>query len=479
MIIGGKGVAAVSGKVMEILNPSTGKVIDTVPMADSQDVDKAIEVACRGRAIMRAMPAYKRSEILRKAADLIAKRQEELSQLLCAENGKTIRQCRSEMVATQRLFVDFAEEAKRMRGHTIPMDAVAGLEHMLAYTVRQPMGLIIGIVPFNYPAELFAHKIPGALAAGNSVIVKLPEQCPLTVLQLGYILLEAGIPPEALQMITGYPSDLGDRLLTDPEVAMVSFTGGICAARSIAKAAASTLKRTAFELGGVDAMIVLADANIDAAATAVVQGRLTNGAGQICCAVKRVLVHESIWEPFLASLLAKVKKIKMGDPSSDETDLGPLISKKAAERVHVDVLKSIEMGAKCLIGGERVGDNFYKPTVLTNVEANMPCMVDEVFGPVAPIVPFRDIESAIRIANDTPYGLQASVFSENIHNALGVAHRLEVGGVVINGPGSFRPGNVPFGGFKQSGVGRESITDTILEMSHETAIVLNQRELSA
>jgi glyceraldehyde-3-phosphate dehydrogenase (NADP+) len=169
----------------------------------------------------------------------------------------------------------------------------------------------------------------------------------------------------------------------------------------------------------------------------------------------------------------------MGDPSSEETDHGPLITKKAAEKVHFDVLKSVEMGAKCLIGGERVGDNFYKPTVLTNVEANMPCMLDEVFGPVAPIVPFNDIDTAIRMANDTPYGLQASVFSENIHNALGVAHRLDVGGVVINGPGSFRPGNVPFGGFKQSGIGRESITDTILEMSHETAIVLNQRKLTA
>jgi acyl-CoA reductase-like NAD-dependent aldehyde dehydrogenase len=478
MIIGGKGVAAISGKVMEIFNPATGQLIDTVPQADARDVDKALEAGCRGRAIMRSMPAHKRSEVLMKAASIIANRQEELSQLLCAENGKTIRQCRSEMVATQRLFVDFAEEAKRIKGYTIPMDAVAGLENMLAYTIRHPVGLIVGIVPFNYPAELFAHKIPGALAAGNSVIVKLPEQCPLTVLQLGYILLEAGIPAEGLQMITGYPSDLGDRLLSDPEVAMISFTGGVSAARGIAKTAANTLKRTAFELGGVDAMIVLADANLEAATTAVVQGRLTNGAGQICCAVKRVLVHESIVEPFIAMLLAKVKEIKMGDPALEETDLGPLITKRAAEKVDCDVKKSIAMGARCLIGGERVGENYYKPTVLIDVEANMPCMVDEVFGPVAPIVPFSSISAAIRIANDTPYGLQASVFSENIHDALGVAHRMEVGGVVINGPGSFRPGNVPFGGFKHSGIGRESIIDTILEMSHETAIVLNQRPLS-
>jgi acyl-CoA reductase-like NAD-dependent aldehyde dehydrogenase len=278
-------------------------------------------------------------------------------------------------------------------------------------------------------------------------------------------------------MITGYPSDLGDRLISDPEVAMVSFTGGIVAAKAIAKLAAKTLKRTSFELGGVDALIVLADADLDAAANAVVQGRLTNGAGQICCAVKRVLVHDSIWDSFIALLLAKVKDIKMGDPALDETDLGPLISKGAAERVHDAVQKSVAMGAKCLIGGERVGDNFYKPTVLIDVEGAMPCLMDEVFGPVAPIMAFADVESAIRIANDSPYGLQASVFSENIHHALGVAHRLEVGGVVINGPGSFRPGNVPFGGFKQSGIGSESIVNTITEMSLETAIVLNQRAL--
>jgi acyl-CoA reductase-like NAD-dependent aldehyde dehydrogenase len=170
-----------------------------------------------------------------------------------------------------------------------------------------------------------------------------------------------------------------------------------------------------------------------------------------------------------------VKEVKMGDPLSDETDLGPLITPNAAARVHQEVQKSIEMGAKCLIGGNRVGDNYYEPTVLVEVDNTMPCLLDEVFGPVAPIIPFKSLGEAIKIVNDSPYGLQASVFSENIHNALTVAHHMDVGGVVVNGPGSFRPGNVPFGGFKQSGIGRESITDTIREMSHETAIVLNQQ----
>ena len=462
---------------IEVRNPATGELIGTVPRAGVGDVERTIEAGIKGRTEMRNMPAHRRSDILRKASDIIASRHEELSRLLCMENGKTIRQCRAEMTATQRLFLDFSEEAKRLHGESIPMDAVAGLEHMIAYTFRQPMGLIVGIIPFNYPAELFAHKVPGALAAGNAVITKLPEQCPLTVLELGKILREAGLPVNGLQMITGYPADLGDGLLTHPEIAMVSFTGGINSARAIARATANSLKKTAYELGGVDAMLVLETANLAAAAEAVVQGRLTNGAGQICCAVKQVLVAESVYGDFLELLLKKVEAIKMGDPLDEQTDLGPLISEQAAERVHSSVLKSIEMGAECLVGGKRVGTHFYAPTVLAKVHADMPCLCEEVFGPVAPVAPFRDLASAIEEVNSSPYGLQASVFSENIHEALGVAHRLQVGGVVVNGPGSFRPGNVPFGGFKLSGVGRESIKDTVREMSQETAIVLNQRQI--
>jgi acyl-CoA reductase-like NAD-dependent aldehyde dehydrogenase len=467
----------VTPKEIEVRNPATGELIDVVPRATSKDVERAIEEGIKGRAEMQSLPAHRRSDILRKASDMIAARHEELSQLLCSENGKTIRQCRAEMVATQRLFLDFSEEAKRIHGETIPMDAVAGLEHMIAYTFRQPMGLVVGIVPFNYPAELFAHKVPGALAAGNAVIAKLPEQCPLTVIELGKILLDAGLPPRGLQLLTGYPNEMGDLLLTHPEVAMVSFTGGINSARAIASATAPHLKRTAYELGGVDAMLVLESANLESAADAVVQGRLTNGAGQICCAVKRVMVAEKVYDQFLAILIKKASAIKMGDPRDEKTDLGPLISEQAAERVHKDVLKSIEMGAKCVCGGTRVGKNFYAPTVLVNVSNEMPCICAEVFGPVAPIAPFKELRNAIDEINGAPYGLQASVFAENIHEAIGVAHRLQVGGVVVNGAGAFRPGNVPFGGFKLSGIGRESIKDTIREMTQETAIVLNQRQI--
>ena len=474
MLIGGKHCDAADGRTYEVKNPATGAVIETVPQAGPEDVHRAIAVALRGKHIMAQLPAHRRSEILRKASGLISERSEELTRLLTSENGKPVRQCRFEIGVTARLFADFAEEAKRIRGHYLPMDTVPGLEEMVAYTVRHPVGVVVGIIPFNYPAELFAHKIPGALAAGSSVIVKLPEHCPLTVLRLGEILLEAGLPPEGMQMLTGYPQHMGDELLTHPDIRMVSFTGSAATAKLIACKTANTLKRLAFELGGTDAMIVLEDADLDAAAEAVVHGRLTNGAGQICCAAKRILVQESVYEPFLAKLMDRVSKIRMGDPMSEETELGPLITPEAARKADAQVQKSLEMGAKCLTGGAIVDGSFYRPTVLVNVSPDMPVMADEVFGPVAPVYPFRDAENAVRIANDSPYGLQSSVFSENLSNALSVAHQLEVGGVVINGSGAFRPGNIPFGGFKQSGIGRESIVETVQDMTEETTIVINR-----
>jgi acyl-CoA reductase-like NAD-dependent aldehyde dehydrogenase len=473
MILNGQMVDAHSGQVFDVRNPATGEVIDTVPRAGAEDVSKAIGVARLGKPVMAALPAHVRSDILRKTADLIGAELEQLSRLLTSENGKTIRQCRFEMATTQRLFADFAEEAKRIRGQYLPMDNVAGLEHMVCYTIRQPVGIVVGIIPFNYPAELFAHKIPGAIAAGCSVIVKLPELCPLTVLRIGQLMLEAGLPPEGMQMLTGFPQELGDELLTCPDIRMISFTGSVPAAKTIAGKASTTLKRLAFELGGIDAMVVLEDADLDAAAEGVIQGRLTNGAGQICCAVKRVLVQDSVHEKFMTLLLERAAQIRMGDPESEETDLGPLITPQAADKVSEQVRRSVELGAKVLLGGSKCGTSYYLPTVLSDVTGEMPVLAEEVFGPVVPVLTFHDMEGAIKMANDSEFGLQASVFSENIHNAIRVAHQLEAGGVVINGSGAFRPGNVPFGGFKQSGIGRESIVDTVLDMTEEKTIVIN------
>jgi acyl-CoA reductase-like NAD-dependent aldehyde dehydrogenase len=474
MLLRGCQVDAAEGSTIPVLNPATGETIDTVPQAGPEDIREAIEIAKRGRRVMSALPAHRRSAILKRTADLIGEHFDDLVHLLTLENGKTIRQCRAEMTTTQRLFVDFAEEAKRIRGEVLPMDNVPGLEHMLAYTVRRPVGIVVGIIPFNYPAELFAHKVPGAIAAGASVIVKLPELCPLTVLRIGELMFEAGLPGEGMQMITGFPAPLGDALLTDPDIRLISFTGSVPAAKVIAGKCASTLKHLSFELGGTDAMIVLEDADLEAAVEAVVQGRLTNGAGQICCAIKRILVQRPIADAFLGRLLDRCRGIRMGDPLSEETDLGPLITTDAAARADALVQASVAMGARCLAGGARAHGSFYPPTVLVDVTPEMPVMKDEVFGPVAPVMAFSDIDEAVDLANDSPYGLQSTVFSTNISSALRIAHRLEVGGVVINAAGAFRPGNVPFGGAKQSGIGRESIVETVREMTEERTIVVNQ-----
>lgn len=474
MLIAGESVEAVLGHSFPVHNPATGEVIDYVPQAGPEDVKRAISSATRGRGIMASLPAHERSAILRRTADLIGSHLEELTQLLTKENGKTIRQCRAEMVTTRRLFEDFADEAKRIRGDYLPMDGVPGLERMIAYTMRQPVGIVFGIIPFNYPVELFAHKIPGAIAAGCAVIVKLPEFCPLTVLRVGQLMFEAGLPGDGMQMLTGYPQELGDELLTSPEIRMISFTGSLNTAKIIEGKTAGSLKKLAFELGGTDAMIVMEDADLSAAADAVVEGRLTNGAGQICCAVKRVLVQESAYKDFLNILLERRNKINMGDPQNEDTNLGPLISSAAVEKVDKQVQESIGMGARCLAGGKRVQTNFYEPTVLVDVTPEMPVMKDEVFGPVAPVLAFKNVEQALEIANGSPYGLQSSVFSSNISTALKLANRLDVGGVVINGTCAFRPGNVPFGGSKQSGIGRESIVETVRDMTELKTIVVNE-----
>lgn len=473
MLLGGERVDAVSGEVFEVLNPATGESIAEVPKAGPEDVQRAIAIAEKGRSIMADLPAHRRSDILRKASELIGSRLEDLSTLLTTENGKTIRQCRFEMETTRRLFLDFSEEAKRIRGQYLPMDTVSGLERMIAYTVRQPVGIVLGIIPFNYPVELFAHKIPGALAAGAATIVKLPEQCPLTLLRIGEILIEAGLPPEGMQMLTGFPQDLGEELITHPAIRLISFTGSAATARKLSAMASGGLKRLAFELGGTDAMIVLEDADLDEAVNGVVQGRLTNGAGQICCAVKRVLVQQSIYEVFVERLVEACKTINVGDPLNETTDMGPLITPEAAEKVDAQVKQALVDGARCVAGGKRIGYAYYEPTVLVDVTPGMCVVDDEVFGPIAPIMPFGEIEDALQMANDSKYGLQASVYTRSLQNALKVAHRLEVGGVVINGPGAFRPGNVPFGGMKQSGIGRESIVETVLEMTELKTIVIN------
>ncbi len=472
MLVDSQWVEASDGSWKEIVNPATGAVIDRVPLATLEDATRALEAAQRGKEAMRRCPAHERSAILNRIADAMTAEKESLSQLLAAENGKPIRQTREEIGASIRIFRGFAEEAKRVFGRVVPMDAVPGQERHFAVTIRQPLGVVAAIVPFNYPVELYSHKAAPALAAGNAVITKPPSDCPLTLLRIARLMEEAGLPRAAHQVLTGPGALIGDFLARSPGIQMVTVTGSTAVGIRIAELAAQHLKKTHMELGGNDATIILEDADLEKAAEAVVLGRLARGNGQICCAVKRIFVHASVYDRFADILTAKAKALKVGDQLQEDTDVGPLITEKAALEVEAAIRGAVEAGAVVRAGGTRHGA-FITPTVLTNVPPAVDLFREETFGPVAPLVAFETVEQAIEMANDSPYGLQAAVFTRDISRAFDIAYRLEAGGIIINWSSALRVESLPFGGIKMSGHGREGLHDTLDEMTEQKVILVH------
>jgi lactaldehyde dehydrogenase len=472
MLIDDKWVEASDGAWTEIRNPGTGEALDKVPRATLEDVTRVVEAAQKGRQAMRRLTAHQRYEILNRIALAIEAHGPELGKLLAAENGKPIQQTRAEVMVTANIFRGFAEEGKRIFGRVMPVDAVRGNERHFAFTIRQPLGVVAAIVPFNYPVELWGHKAASALAAGNAVISKPPSACPLTLLKISELMQPCGLPPGAHQMITGPGALIGDFLARSNGVQLLTVTGSTEVGVRIAELAAQNLKKVHMELGGNDALIILADADLEKAATAVVLGRLARGNGQICCAVKRVLVEAPIFDRFAALLTKKALALKVGDQLQEDTDVGPLINEQAAVEVEAFVTGAVKAGAKVLAGGKRRG-SFMDPTVLCDVAVDMPLFKEEVFGPVVPLVRFTTIDEAVGIANDSPYGLQAAVFTQDINKALDIAYRLEAGGVIINWSSALRVETLPFGGIKMSGHGREGVHDTLDEMTDQKAIVVH------
>ena len=471
MLINSRWVDSSNGEVREVTNPGTGEVLDTVPAATTDDLEKAIQAAQHGKKRMRSLPAHKRYEILSATADTVQRRLEELARLLAAENGKPIRQTREEIAAAIRLFRGFAEEAKRIFGKSMSLDSVPGMERHFAVTVRQPVGVVAAIVPFNYPIELYAHKGPAALAAGNAVIVKPPSDCPLTLLKIAEILEQSGLPEGAHQVVTGSGETIGDYISASPGVNLISVTGSTAVGKRISRLSAETLKKVHLELGGSDATIVCADADLERAADAVILGRLARGNGQICCAVKRVFTEDSVYDSFCDVLAQKTSKLVVGDQLDETTDVGPLITETAAIQVEGDISEAVKLGGKVIAGGRRNG-TFVTPTVLTGVPSQARVLCEENFGPVVPVGPFASIEEAVSLANNTPYGLQAAVFTESFARALDIAYKLDVGGVIVNWSSAVRLENLPFGGVKMSGHGRESIHDTLNEMTEQKTILM-------
>ncbi len=472
MLIDSQWVEASDGHGREIHNPGTGEVIDRVPVATLQDAQTALQAAQRGKEAMGRLPAHERAAILFRIAEAMEAHQAALSELLARENGKPLLQTREEVGAAIRIVRGFAEEAKRIFGQVVPMDAVPGQERHFAVTIRQPLGVVAAIVPFNYPVELCAHKVAPALAAGNAVIVKPPSDCPLTLLQIAALMEEAGLPRAAHQVITGPGELIGEFLAQSPGIQMVTVTGSTEVGIKISQLAAQHLKKVHLELGGNDATIVCADADLEKAAEAIVLGRLARGNGQICCAVKRIFVDATVYDRFAEILTDKAKALKVGDQLAEDTDVGPLINEQAARKVEAAINDAVRAGAKLTAGGRR-RNAFVEPTVLTDVPPQVELFRQETFGPVAPLVAFQDVDEAIEMANDTPYGLQAAVFTQDVSRAFDIAHRLEVGGVIVNWSSAIRVESLPFGGIKMSGHGREGLHDTLNEMTEQKIILFH------
>ncbi len=472
MLIDGIWTGASDGATDPVLNPATNAEIGSVPRATAADVERAIDAAQRGAKAMAAMPAWRRYEILEVVARRIEENQTRLGELLCLENGKRIGETTSEVGVAARIFRGYAEEAKRIFGKAVPLHAIPGREKSLAITTRYPLGVIAAIVPFNYPVELWSHKVAGGLAAGNAVITKTPEDCPLAILEVARFIEEAGLPTGAHQVLTG-GRDVGEALVRSPGVQMIAMTGSTAAGKRILEVAAQTLKKVHLELGGNDATIVCDDADIDATADALIAGRFTSGNGQICCAVKRVLVNRSVYDRLLAAVTDRTRRLRVGDPMDPATNVGPLINRRGAERVEAQVAQAVADGATVVTGGKR-RDNFYEPTILTGVTPGTPAFAEETFGPVLPLIPYDDFEAALALANDSPFGLQAAIFTHDIRRVMRAYELLDVGTVVVNHTTAVRVETLPFGGNKGSGNGREGIHDTLHEMSKEKTLLLHE-----
>ncbi len=470
MIIDGKHTDSVSGATFDVTAPATGKVIDSVPKATAEDIDKAITAAVAGQKVWARIPVSERAEVLYKFLDLVDDKKESLAQTLSAENGKPINEARAEIGNIKIGFSGFIEHAKHYYGAIIPPGTETGQASHMQLVTREPIGVVACIIPFNFPCDLYDQKVAPALMMGNAAIVLPSSDNPLTLMKLTELLVEAGVPDGVIQCLTA-PGAVKSAAVKDPRVHLVTLTGSTEVGIDTARLAAENLTHTALELGGNDAFIVLEDADVDLAVEEMIWGRMYN-TGQVCCASKRFLVHNSRKDEFAEKAVERIKQLKFGDPSEEDTQIACLISEKAAKKVEAQVNLTIQQGGKLLMGGKRTGA-FYEPTVIADVPKTADVAKDmEIFGPVVPIIGFDTDEEAIEIANNSVFGLSSCVFSENQKRAFRVAQAMEAGGAVINGASFFRSFEMPFGGWKHSGVGTEGVMSTFDEMTRVKTIVL-------
>lgn len=453
--------------MMEVVNKYTQEVAAHISVAEKEHVDAAVQGA--KEALKSPFSPYARYEVLMKAAQLLVERRDEFAEVLAVEVGKPIRESRGEIERAAQTLVISAEEAKRIHGEGIPVESAQGSENRMAFTVRVPVGVIAAITPFNVPVNLICHKIGPALAAGNSVVLKPAEVTPICALMLAELLEEAGLPKGRLQVLTGDGATIGEWLLENKDVNMFTFTGSPRVGEYIRSKAG--LRKVALELGNNSATIVHKDANLEQAAALIAQ-KSFNNAGQVCISVQRVYVQEEIFASFIELLKENTEKLVVGDPSSEATDIGPMIRLREAERVESWVGEAVEQGAVIALGGKRDGA-LYEPTILTNVHDDMKVCRQEVFGPVVSVATYQEIDEVIAKVNDSDYGLQAGLFTNDLQFAMKAAREIEVGGLIINDASAYRVDHMPYGGVKNSGNGKEGPKYAIEEMTEERIIVLN------
>lgn len=473
MLVNGNWEDSISKEYIAVYNPSTHQVIDQVPCGKRDDIYRAVEYAKAGYRINRAIPAKKRYDYLTRAGNLLLENLEDLRETMIVENGKSWSWADFEVRKSAEILITIADRAKDPQGTTFPMDAMEGCAGQLSLVYRQPRGVVGGIIPFNFPLEMLSYKVGGALAAGNSIVVKLSEDCPLTCLKAGELFLKAGIPKECFHFIPGYGNDAGDALVTHPEVPMITFTGSSEVGKIIMERSGRFLKHLSLELGGNDPVIVFEDADLESIAFNIVKGRMTVGNGQACVADKRFIVQEKVYKELIALCKKVTANLKMGNPIDPDIDVGPVITESAASKIIGQINSSVAMGAKIVTGGNLKDKTFIEPTIVQDVTREMPLFREECFGPVAPFTRFSDESEAVELANDSVYGLQGAVYSKDISRALRVADEMEVGGVVVNGSSCFRPGNIPYMPRKQSGIGTDNMYNIYDENTQGKAIVIN------
>ncbi|WP_282033991.1 aldehyde dehydrogenase family protein [Metabacillus indicus] len=459
-----------SDTYVELKSPYSKDLLAEVAIADESKVKAAVDAAADAFMEMKTLPAHKRADILKRTAELLAERKEEAAQIIAEEAAKPIKTARAEVDRTVMTYTFAAEEARRLDGETITMDAAPGGENRTAYTVREPIGVIGAITPFNFPMNLVAHKLGPAFASGNTVVLKPATQTPLSSFFIGELFHEAGLPAGALNIVTGKGSEIGKHFTSDDRIKALTFTGSPEVGKKLKQEAG--MRKTLLELGSNSAVIVNEDANADEVAARCVTGAFAF-AGQVCISVQRIYVHEAIFDEFVSQAVEQTRKLKVGNPLDEQTDVSSLISGDDVNRALAWIEEAEAAGATRACGGKGSENQTIEPAILLNVPSDSSLSCQEAFAPVAIINSFRTFDEAIEEVNNSRYGLQAGVFTNRVDLAFKAAKDLHVGGVMINDIPTFRVDHMPYGGVKDSGFGREGIKYAMEELTELKLISFN------